>query len=231
MTCGLIGVRRVLFRQRYRIRRPEKKRNRLLIRAVRWKKSESFPESRSGLRSEWEYDFGLRANFFSNGPDISNDRHRELLWGTVNRRIGIRFRHVLRAGRRDVDGRLLTNVSRVFADINGLPVSSPQLAADNRPVRPASPRRFRRGLREDLRRRSESATCCTENTANRLFRENKLRKRGKPSDSQIAREIPRKIARTRRRRRSTTSYGRYVGNSDLFAKANARVAFSQRFFV
>lgn len=205
-------------------------RNRLRIRVVLRTNSEFFPEFRSGLRSEWEYDFGLRANFFSNGPDISNDRHREFLWGTVNRRIGIRFRHVLRAGRRDVDGRLLTNVSRVFADINGLPVSSPQLAADNRPVRPASPRRFRRGFREDLRRRSESATCCTENTANRLFRENKLRKRGKPSDSQIAREIPRKIARTRRRRRSTTSYGRYVGNSDLFAKANARVAFSQRFF-
>lgn len=153
MTCGLIGVRRVLFRQRYRIRRPEKKRNRLLIRAVRWKKSESFPESRSGLRSELEYDFGLRAIFFSNGPDISNDRHREILWNTVNRRIGVRFRYVLRAGRRDVDGRLLTNVSRVFADVNGLPVSSPQLAADNRPVRPASPRRFRRGFREDLRRR------------------------------------------------------------------------------
>ena len=222
MTCGLIGVRRVLFRQRYRIRRPEKKRNRLLIRAVRWKKSESFPESRSELRSESEYDFVLRANF----SDISNGRHREFLWGTVNRRIGIRFRYVLRAGRRDVDGRLLTNVSRVFADINRLPVSSPQLAADNRPVRPASPRRFRRGFREDLRRRSVPATCCTEYTANRLFRENKLRKRGKPSDSQIAR----KIARTRRRRRSTTSYGRYVGNSDLFAKANARVAFSQRFF-
>lgn len=230
MTCGLIGVRRVLFRQRYRIRRPEKKRNRLLIRAVRWKKSESFPESRSGLRSEWEYDFGLRANFFSNGPDISNDRHREILWNTVNRRIGVRFRYVLRAGRRDVDGRLLTNISRVFADVNGLPVSSSQLAADNRPVRPASPRRFRRGFPEDLRRRPRSATCCIKFMSDRFFRENKLRKRGKPSDSQIAREIPRKIARTRRRRRSTTSYGRYVGNSDLFAKANARVAFSQRFF-
>lgn len=147
---------------------PRKKRNRLLIRAVRWKKSESFPESRSGLRSESEYDFVLRENFRRNSSDISNDRHREILWNTVNRRIGIRFRHVLRAGRRDVDGRLLTNVSRVFADVKGLPVSSPQLAADNRPVRPASPRRFRRGFREDLRSRSAPATCCTEYTANRL---------------------------------------------------------------
>ena len=189
------------------------------IRVVLRTNSEFFPEFRSGLRSESEYDFVLRANFRRNSSDISNGRHREFLWGTVNRRIGIRFRHVLRAGRRDVDGRLLTNVSRVFADVNGLPVSSPQLAADNRPVRPASPRRFRRGFREDLRSRSAPATCCTEYTANRLFRENKLRKRGKPSDSQIGREIPRKIARTRRRRRSTTSHGRYVGSSGLFCES------------
>lgn len=134
MTCGLIGIRRVLFRQRYRIRRPENAKS-FTYPSRPTNKFRIFPEFRSGLRSEWEYDFGLRANFFSNGPDISNDRHREFLWGTVNRRIGIRFRYVLRAGRRDVDGRLLTNVSRVFADINGLPVSSPQLAADNRPVR------------------------------------------------------------------------------------------------
>lgn len=132
MTCGLIGVRRVLFRQRYRIRRPEKKRNRLLIRAVRWKKSESFPESRSGLRSESEYDFVLRENFRRNSSDISNGRHREFLWGTVNRRIGIRFRHVLRAGRSDVDGRLLTNVSRVSrtsTDFRSLHRNSPPIAA------------------------------------------------------------------------------------------------------
>lgn len=117
-------------------------RNRLRIRVALRTNSESFPESRSGLRSEWEYDFGLRANFFSNGPDISNDRHREFLWGTVNRRIGIRFRHVLRAGRRDVDG----GHSRTFADVNELPAPSSQLAADSRPVRQASPRRFRRGF-------------------------------------------------------------------------------------
>lgn len=230
MTCGLIGIRRVLFRQRYRIRRPENA------------KSFTYPSRPTNkfriFFPNFDRDCGRNGNTTSvfvrissaTTPDISNDRHREFLWGTVNRRIGIRFRYVLRAGRRDVDGRLLTNVSRVFADINRLPVSSPQLAADNRPVRPASPRRFRRGFREDLRRRSVPATCCTEYTANRLFRENKPRKRGKPSDSQIGREIPWKIARTRRRRRSTTSYGRYVGNSDLFSKANARVAFSQRFF-
>lgn len=123
-------------------------RNRLRIRVVLRTNSEFFPEFRSGLRSEWEYDFGLRANFFSNGPDISNDWHREFLWGTVNRRIGIRFRHVLRAGRRDVDGRLLTNAGRTFTDVNGLPVFSAQLAVDNRPVRRVFLRRFRRGFRK-----------------------------------------------------------------------------------
>ena len=50
----------------------------------------------------------------------------------------------MRAGRRAVDRRH----SRTFADVNGLPAPSPQLAADSRPVRPASPRRLHRSFRK-----------------------------------------------------------------------------------
>lgn len=223
MTCGLIGIRRILFHQRYRIRRPEKKAESFTYPSCPMEKIRIFSRIAIGVT----VGIGIRLR---SACEFPQKFLRYFQWpvsgNSMKHRKQAHIELVLRAGRRAVDG----GHSRTFADVNELPAPSSQLAADSRPVRQASPRRFRRGFREDLRRRSESATCCTENTANRLFRENKLRKRGKPSDSQIAREIPRKIARTRRRRRSTTSYGRYVGNSDLFAKANVRVAFSQRFF-